>query len=186
MVSQEFLDNFGKECWYIFYQNFYGFSKINKEKVIGETIVEESPLYKFYLKRIKEQGKKEEGPDFEDKIDNFINKFKNRLKIKTLKELITEKSDFKIQELDYISYLISLQFGEYRIILARDNNYKKLLFLGAFHRREGYIQALNIYEELLTRGFNKDIIKPIPPNQYSKLRRIVINRDKRSIQDGRF
>lgn len=186
MVDKEFLENFGKECWYIFYMNYYGFSSGSKEKFVGETIIEEAPLYRYYLNRVKEQGKKEECIDFEDKIDNFVNRFKNRLKNKNLKELIRKKSDFQIKELDYMPYLISLQFWEYRFLLARDNDYKKILFLGVFHRRDGYIQALNIYKELLDRGFNKDIIKPIPPSKYSKLKRMIAKRDRRSIQYGRF
>ena len=91
-----------------------------------------------------------------------------------------------MKELRGFPQMIRIICGEYRLLLVKSKDYKKLLFLGVFHRREGYIKALEIYKEVYDRGDNNDILPYIPPQLYNKLKKEILAKDRRIIQDGRF
>lgn len=186
------------------YQLFFSYKRYNNG-LIGSTMVYYDNAFLKDLRKEEIKMIQEHDYDFKSKIENCIDELLKQLQKKTFEQIVVTKqkkidhlkggqkgdlrqiqSGLVMEEIRGYPNVIRLVCQEHRILILRSNDYKKILFYGIFHRRDGYMFALSKLKNVLEKPIAKEFgLKPLTAYQ-NKVLIAEAHRADKGIQYGRF
>lgn len=181
----------------LFYSVYFSVQKY-KNCLIGSTYVTYANGFYQTLNLSIQQANKDKDNRSSKCLSTYIDKMLKYLQRYNLDEIVVtleekrknprmnqKRAPLQIEEMRGFPNYMRLKYGEYRIICMKSNDWKKLLFFGVFHRRDGYRKALDLLCNTLDKEGYALGLQPLSYKQKQLLLKEALDADSK-IQSGRF